>query len=236
MQALALLLLHASKLNHPINWFIIMARNEGFVTVDPEGVYFTHSRVRPLFSGCGRRLEETLELLVTGQMELDALPTITVLRGAGGDDNQGILFSLNNRRLWVLKELRKAGKLPGNVVRVRSKLALPRERDRYTAAKCSLTASLMGIATPGCTEEQDEDRDGGGGGDEKKDSSRNHHPSLCINLGDFHVQVQKQVKSLKEKLLAGKERDVQSKIDDWIDAGHLDPNHEKQLWALLTKK
>jgi len=166
---------------------------------------------------------------MTGQMDLEALPTITVLRGAGGDNSQSILFSLNNRRLWVLKELRKAGKLPGNVVRVRSKEALPRERDRYTAAKCSLTASLMGIATLGCAEEQEEDQDGDG--DEKK-------PSLSINLdvGDFHVQVQKQVKSLKEKLLAGKERDVQSKIDDWIDVGVLLPNHEKSLWALLTKK
>ena len=197
------------------------ARGEDYRDVDPNDLYFTHSRVRPCFSGCGRRLEDTLSMLVDGTLSIEALPTITVLRGAGGKD--GILFSLNNRRLWVLKELRRQGKLPGNVVRVRCKEALPRERDRYTAEKCSLTATLMGA---------------GAGGDADEGE-----PSAATTIGPktvavtFLPQALKQVKGLKDKLVSGKgkERDVQSRVDDLIDAGLLQPSHEAAFWALLRQ-
>ena len=215
-----------------------MSRNEGYMEVDPAEVYFTHSRVRPFFSGCGRRLEETLALLVEGRMDIEALPQITVLRGAGGAAGGGrpIIFSLNNRRLWVLKELRAAGKLQNNVVRVRAKDALPRERDRYTASKCSLTATLMGVGSGGGGgggEDSDGDEDGEGAATMLAPAKAAADVSPPVVL---HASILKQVKTLKEKLKTGGkkgERDVQAKMDDFQDQGLLKASDEAALWALL---
>lgn len=197
-----------------------MARKEGFIDVDPALVYFTHARVRPLFSGCGRRLEDTLNALLSNSMDIDALPVITVLFGAGGGGGD-LLFSLNNRRLWVLKELRRAGKL--TTVRVRSKEALPRERERYTRDRCSLTATLMGgsgSAKDGQETEQE---------DEQMPKPR----ASTLTVKDLTPTIVKQIKTLRKKLESGKERDVQASIDDYIDAGDLQADHEDFLWTLL---
>ena len=107
----------------------------GFVELDPEDVYFTHARVRPFFSSCGRRLDETLADIADGHTRIEDLPTITVLDA--GDH----YFSLNNRRLWVFKELRSRGII--EKVRVRVKEALPREKERYTTDRCVLNAKVM---------------------------------------------------------------------------------------------
>ena len=65
------------------------------------------------------------------------LPTITIL------ENDSFYFSLNNRRLYVLKELRKKGLIPNNHIKVRIKQANMQEATRYVASKCSLNASIM---------------------------------------------------------------------------------------------
>jgi hypothetical protein len=72
-------------------------------SVDPLAVRFAHSRVRPVFSGCGRRLEATLAALSCGALPLASLPPMAVLALPGG-----LLVSLNNRRLWVLQALARA--------------------------------------------------------------------------------------------------------------------------------
>lgn len=105
--------------------------------IDPETVRFTHSKIRPFFSGCGRKIADTLDDLVTGKIQVEALPVITVTAC------HGTLFSLNNRRLYVLKELRRRGLLKDNMVRVRLKTALKREEARYTVERCSLRATIM---------------------------------------------------------------------------------------------
>ena len=184
--------------------------------VDPALVYFTHARVRPLFSGCGRRLEDTLNALLSNSMDIDALPVITVLFGAGGGGGD-LLFSLNNRRLWVLKELRRAGKL--TTVRVRSKEALPRERERYTRDRCSLTATLMGGS--------------GSAKDGQEDEQMPKPRASTLTVKDLTPTIVKQIKTLRKKLESGKERDVQASIDDYIDAGDLQADHEDFLWTLL---
>jgi hypothetical protein len=88
--------------------------------IDPLEVYFTHSKVRPCFSGCGKQLAETIEEVRSGLTGIDDIPMITVLRGTDGH-----MFSLNNRRLFVLKHLRSEGLLlttsPSNTIQVRSK-------------------------------------------------------------------------------------------------------------------
>ena len=82
------------------------------VDIDPEIVYFTFSRVRPFFS-CGRPVNETLESLIKGDLDTSDLPSITLLFDGVS------YFSLNNRRLFVFKSLRQAGKL--ETVRARVK-------------------------------------------------------------------------------------------------------------------
>jgi len=75
-------------------------------------------------------------------MCLDKLPQITILYNTISD-GEVYYFSLNNRRLWVLKELHARGYFGGKLLDVRLKEALPRERERYTIERCSLTARIM---------------------------------------------------------------------------------------------
>lgn len=75
-------------------------------------------------------------------MSLDSLPQITVLSNTMPDGTV-YYFSLNNRRLWVLKQLHAQGYFKGKLLVVRTKEALPRERERYTIDRCSLTAKVM---------------------------------------------------------------------------------------------
>lgn len=108
---------------------------DGFIEIDPSSIYFTHARIRPFFTGCGRRVEETLTDISEGRLSIDSLPKITVI------SNNGSFFSLNNRRLFVLKHLRARGIL--TVITARIKVALEREKERYKVERCSLTAKIM---------------------------------------------------------------------------------------------
>ena len=129
-----------------------------WLEVDISKLYFTHSRVRPFFSGCGRRLEETLQMISRGEMSLDSLPQITVLSNTMPDGTV-YYFSLNNRRLWVLKQLHAQGYFKGKLLVVRTKEALPRERERYTIDRCSLTAKVMRESNVFINGEEGEDED-----------------------------------------------------------------------------
>ncbi len=51
--------------------------------------------------------------------------------------------SLNNRRLWVLKQLHERGYFANRALTVRVKDALPQEKERYTTERCSLHAKVM---------------------------------------------------------------------------------------------
>ena len=107
--------------------------------IDPREIRFTHSRVRPFFSGCGRSLESTIESIINKEITIEDLPMITVIK------NGNFYFSLNNRRLYVFKFLRDSGFLEArdNLIQVRTKTALPRELERYKIDRCSLSAKIM---------------------------------------------------------------------------------------------
>ena len=68
------------------------------ITIDPSIIYFTHSKIRNKFSGCGKYLHETVEELKTKSICIEDIPKITVIKV----DSRFI--SMNNRRLWVFKE------------------------------------------------------------------------------------------------------------------------------------
>lgn len=59
-------------------------------------------------------------------------------------ENEGNFFSLNNRRLFMFKELSRLGLLPAEGIQCFLKPALERERSRYIPSRCSLRAKLMG--------------------------------------------------------------------------------------------
>lgn len=78
----------------------------GYLTidVDPRRVRYAHSKIKPIFSGCGRTIEQTLEEIREGTTQPSDLPTITVILGPVDPvDEKPWFFSLNNRRLYVLK-------------------------------------------------------------------------------------------------------------------------------------
>ena len=100
---------------------------------------FTHARIRPFFTGCGKAITATLNDIIEGRLSVEDLPMITVL------ENNGFYFSLNNRRLYVLKALREGGYLESknNLVKVRLKVPLQREIERYNVERCCLQAKIM---------------------------------------------------------------------------------------------
>lgn len=78
----------------------------GFSTieVDPRRVRYAHSKIKPIFSGCGRTIEQTLDEIRGGKTLPTDLPAITVILGPVDPvDGQPCFFSLNNRRLFVFK-------------------------------------------------------------------------------------------------------------------------------------
>lgn len=120
----------------------------GLIMVDPARCRFQHSKIRPYFSGCGRSVHDTLEDIKEGKTNVMDIPPIQVLVGDESmDDDQGQwYFSLNNRRLWVLKRLREEGHLEkyGNKIAVRVRRPKSQqERERYTLANCALEARII---------------------------------------------------------------------------------------------
>lgn len=129
--------------------------------LDPAIIRFTHSKIRPFFSGCGRRIEDTLNEFLENKLKVEQLPQILVLF------INGEYYSLNNRRLYVMKELRRQGLLQycGNTVSVRMKTATAKEELRYTPERCSLAARIMKERDPNDTNASAEDGDEGGNSD-----------------------------------------------------------------------
>jgi len=115
-------------------------------------VRYQHSKIRPFFSGCGRSVEQTLNDIRIGKISPNDLPPIQVILGdvtaLQKDDPEGEqwYYSLNNRRLWVLKQCRAEGllEMQNNEIRVRIRSAkCKREQERYTVQNCSLDAKFI---------------------------------------------------------------------------------------------
>ena len=170
-------------------------RGARFAEVDVAELRFTHARVRPFFSGCGRRLEATLSAILSGELTLDAVPIITVLPNTAADGTQ-YYFSLNNRRLWVYKQLHDSGYFDnGKKLRVRIKEPLPREKERYTPERCSMTARIMkegggGAATEGTAADDSDDEKteaGAGAGAEADTEAETGAKEVVTVLGQLLV-------------------------------------------------
>ncbi|KAL6042499.1 H/ACA ribonucleoprotein complex subunit 1 [Balamuthia mandrillaris] len=151
----------------------------GFMEVSPARIRFAHSRIRPVFSGCGRRVEDTLADIREGRTRVEDLPLITVVtvnseeKGKGKkEEEEPWFFSLNNRRLYVFKRLYEEGLL--EKVRVRVRPMQEHERTRYTVERCSLQARIFGRpnqkgAAAGDSPHSDEEERKEGGGEEEEE-------------------------------------------------------------------
>lgn len=71
------------------------------ININPSIVYFTHSRIRSQFTGCGKLLMETLSELRSNPNKVIEIPKIKVMY----DKERNTYYSMNNRRLWVFKKL-----------------------------------------------------------------------------------------------------------------------------------
>lgn len=124
-----------------------IAGDSGMIMIDPARCRFQHSKIRPYFSGCGRSVHTTLQDIRDGTTKISDLPPIQVLIShETSTDNEPWYFSLNNRRLWVLKRLREEGHLEkyGNKVAVRvRKPKSQQEKERYTLANCAVEAKIV---------------------------------------------------------------------------------------------
>ena len=151
--------------------------------VNPDDVFFTFSRLRPQFS-CGRRVEDTLNSILAGDLRPEDLPPIGVLL----DPATGHLFSLNNRRLYVFKALKAAGRLSTVPVRIKPVPQTKRMTTKYTAEKCAKVARLMlereavealgsasaadGPEGVNSASDEDEDSDNNGSDEEREGGSK----------------------------------------------------------------
>lgn len=114
-----------------------------WIMVDPSRIRFQHARIRPYFSGCGRPVEQTLTDIREGKLKPDELPPIQVIIGPE-EEGERWYFSLNNRRLWVLKRCREEGLLDNNQIRVRWRQSKSKaEAERYTLQNCAEEAKFV---------------------------------------------------------------------------------------------
>jgi len=121
------------------------SEGESMILLDPTRVRFQHSRIRPYFSGCGRSVLDTLEEIRSKKLNPSDLPPIQVIIGPI-DEGDGLpcYFSLNNRRLWVLKRCREEGMLENNMIQARVRPPKSTaEQNRYTISNCALEAKFM---------------------------------------------------------------------------------------------
>ena len=114
--------------------------------LSPSVIYFSHSRLDSRFSGCAKDIGTTLSEIVSGVTPLSAIPLITVLEVEGAEG--GRYVSLNNRRLYLFKELLRLGRLPGGEIQVRIKKPTAKEAKKYSGT-LALTAKLSKCGASG---------------------------------------------------------------------------------------
>lgn len=195
------------------------------IEIDPSIVRFTHSRIRPFFTGCSKRITDTLDEIRGGLISVEDLPMITVI------ENRGQYFSLNNRRLFVLKALRSEGLLKNNSIRVRLKPALEREKERYTTDRCSLVATIMKELGDNTNLEQTADPEKLSSTEEVATTENEEEPVVESKSKSskppkkappsLPLSVLQSLKSLTALVEKGKSKKALEKIRSWVQDGTL---------------
>ena len=71
--------------------------------LDPNIIFFTHSKIRERFSGCNKTIQETFEELKIKKIKITDIPKIKVLYDGTN------YYSKNNRRLYLFKKCKNEG-------------------------------------------------------------------------------------------------------------------------------
>ena len=53
--------------------------NRTTMTIDPDIIYFTHARIRPVFTGCNKRIQDTIDEIKNGVTKVTDIPYITII-------------------------------------------------------------------------------------------------------------------------------------------------------------
>ena len=104
--------------------------------VNIKDIYFTHSKIYGRFSGCGKLVKDTLQDILDNKLNVNDLPMITVIV------NDGIYYSLNNRRLWIFKQLYDLNRIETIIVRIKNSIS-NKHKKRYTIDRCSKQAKIL---------------------------------------------------------------------------------------------
>jgi hypothetical protein len=195
--------------------------------VNPDLIRFTHSRIRPYFSGCGKSIEQSLQEIREGNVAVEDIPLITVI------EIENEYFSLNNRRLFMFKLLKKEGYLPSGTIRAYKKPGLERERRKYTPENCSLYAVLMKSAT--IAEEFSSDKCASSMNGSRLEISKDSNTFNASSHGRLmNAEVVQSLHGLQKLMDKGKKRAVLSQIDEWIMNGLINELEDLQYikWKL----
>lgn len=186
------------------------------IRISPNQIYFTHSRIRGTFTGCSKLIEHTYKEIQDNIISITDLPLITVI------ENEGYYFSLNNRRLYLIKKLLAAGILSNdNLVQVRLKKAVEREKERYTIARCALNATIMGVNDKGDDEDESIVTLTNSEGKEVISSSiavTTKESNTC-RYNSLSQLVKKSMKGLVKLMDRGKVKEVLRELDQWTKDG-----------------
>lgn len=202
---------------------------------DPLDIYYTHSKIRPFFSGCGKRIVDTIAEIESGKITAHDIPQISVIQ-----DNQGNAYCLNNRRLYVFKHIRRLGLLENNKIAVRVKKGIPRELAKYTPEKCSLNCVI--IREKAAIEldkkesaEQEESHEIENAPDEENGILSTHNSDN--NMGEVHKAGGVSLKNDKKKLqVAHDETDEERYARKAQKIAEMKILYEKQAAERLAKK
>jgi hypothetical protein len=147
--------------------------NKKIVSIDVNIIYFTHSRIRPIFTGCNKLISDTLHEILNGKISIKNIPLITII------ENNGNYFSLNNRRLYLFKMLAEMNLLDNNdntvlhnntdvmssnqnMIQAYYKKASHKEKLKYIVNNYTLHAKLMSSSHYSINNSHSHDDDGGG--------------------------------------------------------------------------
>jgi len=177
------------------------SNNSDVITIPVDDIYFTHSKVYPSFSGCGKKIVDTIDEILDGKIAAKDLPMITVHPCSS---NPEAFFSLNNRRLYVFKELMRLGRLKTIEARLKPLPSGKRNADRYTEQKCSKSCKIMKERKEKVDGEEGEDKDGknddgknvdGKNEDGKNaDDDENVNPFFFVKSAKNPEEIEKEVK------------------------------------------
>lgn len=139
----------------------------------------------------------------------------------GPEDESGPwYFSLNNRRLWVLKRCREEGLLENNVIRVRKKTPKSESElmERYTLTNCALEAKFLREKDPKVETQATGSIESSRTKDHGKEME--YKPVVAVNIG---------IKSSSDNAVVGaasdgvEEDDTETESDEECDGGYVNP-------------